>query len=50
MEPKKNGQLKIFFSYAESIGKTQAMLHAACGVQAQGVDVVVGYIAPHTLI
>lgn len=48
MEPKKNGQLKIFFSYAESIGKTQAMLHAACGVQAQGVDVVVGYIAPHT--
>ena len=42
------GRLKIFFSYAESIGKTQAMLKAACAARAQGVDVLVGYIAPHT--
>ena len=44
---RETGQLKIFFSYAENIGKTQAMLHAAQAAKAQGVDVVVGYIAPH---
>ena len=48
MPQQKKGQLKIFFSYAESIGKTQAMLKAACAARAQGVDVLVGYIAPHT--
>lgn len=42
------GKLKIFFSYAESIGKTQAMLKAAWSVKEQGTDVVVGYIAAHT--
>ena len=48
MPQRKKGQLKIFFSYAESIGKTEAMLKAACAAQKQGVDVLVGYIAPHT--
>ena len=48
MPQQKKGQLKIFFSYAESIGKTQAMLKAACAARAQGIDVLVGYIAPHT--
>ena len=38
-----------FFSYAESIGKTQAMLKAALTAKKQGVDVVVGYIAMHTI-
>lgn len=39
------GKLKIFFSYAESIGKTQAMLKAAVTAKEQGIDVVVGFIA-----
>lgn len=42
------GKLKIFFSYAESIGKTQAMMKAAWAAKERGVDVVVGYIAAHT--
>lgn len=42
------GHLKIFFSYAECTGKTIAMLNAARGARAQGMDVVAGYIAPHT--
>lgn len=48
MKQEKKGQLKIFFSYAESIGKTQAMLKAAQTAKAQGLDVLIGYIAPHT--
>lgn len=49
MTQAKKGRLKIFFSYAESIGKTQAMLKAALTAKKQGVDVVVGYIAMHTI-
>lgn len=48
MDQRKRGNLKIFFSYAESIGKTQAMLKAAEIARKQGIDVVVGYIAAHT--
>ncbi|MGM9627033.1 MAG: DUF4118 domain-containing protein [Faecousia sp.] len=48
MPQRNKGKLKIFFSYAESIGKTQAMLKAAQSVKSQGVDVLVGYIAPHS--
>lgn len=48
MKQTEKGRLKIFFSYAESIGKTQAMLKAARTAKARGVDVLVGYIAPHT--
>ncbi len=48
MKQIEKGHLKIFFSYAESIGKTQAMLRAAQSAKAQGIDVVVGYIAPNT--
>lgn len=44
MEKERKGQLKIFFSYAESIGKTAAMLKAAQGQQAQGLNVAVGCI------
>jgi len=43
------GHLKIFFSYADSESKTQAMLEAARTAKAQGVDVVVGYLAPKNL-
>ena len=48
MNQQNKGSLKIFFSYAESIGKTQAMLKAAEISRNQGVDVVVGHIAAHT--
>ena len=42
------GQLKIFFGYAAGVGKTYAMLEAARRAKAAGVDVVAGYIEPHT--
>ena len=43
----KKGQLKIFFSYAGNIGKTQAMLKAASEASAHGLSVLIGCIAPH---
>lgn len=43
-----SGKLKIFFGYAAGVGKTYAMLEAAHAAAAQGVDVVAGYIEPHT--
>ena len=42
------GRLKIFFGYAAGVGKTYAMLEAAQRAKAAGVDVVAGYIEPHT--
>ena len=42
------GQLKIFFGYAAGVGKTYAMLKAAHAAQKHGIDVVVGYVEPHT--
>ena len=42
------GHLKIFFGYAAGVGKTYAMLEAAQAAKLQGVDVVAGYIEPHT--
>lgn len=44
----KRGQLKIFFGYAAGVGKTYAMLQAAHNAVRRGVDVVAGYIEPHT--
>lgn len=41
------GKLKIFFGYAAGVGKTYAMLKAAHQAQAEGVDVVVGYVERH---
>lgn len=43
-----SGKLKIFFGYAPGVGKTYAMLGAAHRARAAGVDVVAGYIEPHT--
>ena len=40
------GQLKIFFGSAAGVGKTYAMLETAQTRQAEGVDVVVGYVEP----
>lgn len=42
------GRLKIFFGYAAGVGKTYAMLEAAHAAKDRGVDVVVGYVEPHT--
>lgn len=41
-------RLKVFFGYAAGVGKTFAMLTEAHHVQDEGVDVVVGYVEPHT--
>ncbi|UWG95650.1 sensor histidine kinase KdpD [Dehalobacter sp. DCM] len=53
MEPltestKYTGKLKIFLGYAKGVGKTYAMLDDAKSQFSRGVDVVVGYLEPHT--
>jgi two-component system sensor histidine kinase KdpD len=47
-EPKKVGKLKIFFGYAAGVGKTYAMLDDAQEQLKNGVNVLVGYVEPHT--
>ena len=47
-EPKNQGRLKIFFGYAAGVGKTYAMLDDARDQKKNGVDVIVGYVEPHT--
>ncbi|MEG2732612.1 MAG: sensor histidine kinase KdpD [Clostridium sp.] len=47
-EAQSRGHLKIFFGYAAGVGKTYAMLKAAHAAKRRGVDVVVGYVEPHT--
>ena len=47
-EEKTRGSLKIFFGYAAGVGKTYGMLEAAHKALKEGVDVVAGYIEPHT--
>lgn len=42
-----HGRLKIFLGYAAGVGKTYAMLEAAHQRQAEGVEIVVGYIETH---
>ncbi|MEG0768630.1 MAG: sensor histidine kinase KdpD [Ruthenibacterium sp.] len=42
------GRLKIFFGYAAGVGKTFAMLEAAHAAKQDGIDVVCGYLEPHT--
>ncbi|HTP59602.1 MAG TPA: two-component sensor histidine kinase, partial [Spirochaetia bacterium] len=41
------GKLKVFFGMAAGVGKTYAMLQAARQKQAEGVDVVIGYLESH---
>jgi two-component system, OmpR family, sensor histidine kinase KdpD len=41
------GRLKIFLGYAAGVGKTYEMLVQGHKLEAQGVDVVVGYVEPH---
>ncbi|MEN6313159.1 MAG: sensor histidine kinase KdpD [Clostridiaceae bacterium] len=47
-ESKKTGKLKVFFGYAAGVGKTYAMLDDAMEQLKSGIDVVVGYVEPHT--
>lgn len=47
VEGTRRGKLKVFLGYAAGVGKTYAMLEAAHQRQAQGVDVVIGYIETH---
>jgi len=42
------GKLKVFFGAAPGVGKTYSMLEAARKVAKEGMDVVVGYIEPHS--
>lgn len=41
------GKLKIFLGMVAGVGKTYAMLDTARQLQAEGVDVVVGYVETH---
>ncbi|MGL4797815.1 MAG: ATP-binding protein [Cellulosilyticaceae bacterium] len=47
-DEKKQGKLKIFFGYAAGVGKTYSMLEAAHVAKQNGIDVVAGYIEPHS--
>ncbi|PGY06352.1 two-component sensor histidine kinase [Bacillus sp. AFS031507] len=47
-QQKKVGKLKIFFGYAAGVGKTYSMLDEAREHFGNGVDVLVGYVEPHT--
>lgn len=47
-ESDRAGKLKIFFGYSAGVGKTYAMLREAHDILANGTDVLVGYIEPHT--
>ncbi len=43
----RRGKLKIFFGASPGVGKTYAMLSAARGLLAQGVDLAVGVVETH---
>ncbi len=45
---RKTGKLRIFFGYAAGVGKTYSMLDEARRQYENGVDLLVGYIEPHT--
>lgn len=47
-QPDGMGKLKIYLGYAAGVGKTYAMLDDAQQQARSGVDVLVGYIEPHT--
>jgi len=47
-EKERKGKLKIFLGYAAGVGKTYAMLDEAHEQYKAGIDVIVGYVEPHT--
>jgi two-component system sensor histidine kinase KdpD len=44
----RRGKLKIFFGAAPGVGKTYSMLEAGRKLAKDGLDVVVGYVEPHS--
>lgn len=44
----KRGKLKIYFGYSSGVGKTYSMLKDAHQEHRRGIDVVIGYIDPHS--
>lgn len=46
-EKRQRGRLKIFFGASAGVGKTYAMLQAACRRKAEGIEVVVGIVETH---
>jgi two-component system sensor histidine kinase KdpD len=44
----KRGKLKIYFGYSSGVGKTYTMLKDAHQELRRGIDVVVGFIDPHS--
>ncbi|MGB7595610.1 MAG: sensor histidine kinase KdpD [Erysipelotrichaceae bacterium] len=47
-EKSNTGKLKIFLGYSAGVGKTYAMLDDAKEQLKSGIDVMVGYVEPHT--
>jgi two-component system sensor histidine kinase KdpD len=47
MAARQRGKLKIFMGYAAGVGKTYKMLEEAQALQADAVDIVVGYFESH---
>ncbi len=47
LEREGRGRLRVFLGYAAGVGKTYAMLQAARQRQAEGVDVLAGYVETH---
>jgi two-component system, OmpR family, sensor histidine kinase KdpD len=47
-EKSKHGKLKIFFGMCAGVGKTYSMLRIALADKAKGIDVVIGYVEPHS--
>ena len=43
----KRGRLTVYLGAAPGVGKTYAMLHAAHRLQAEGIDVVAGFVETH---
>ncbi len=46
-EQRTRGRLKVFFGASPGVGKTYAMLEAARARQAEGTDVVIGWVETH---
>lgn len=44
----KKGKLKIFFGMCAGVGKTFTMLRIAIADKTKGIDVVIGYVEPHS--
>src|SRR5512144_248404 len=42
------GRLKIYLGFAAGVGKTYDMLQEGNRLRRQGVDVVIGYVEPHS--